>query len=48
MKKIIVFCLLALAIIAVLTVTLCKVSLTRSDETIARIDHKIEMYERGR
>ena len=39
---------LILAIVAAVTITLASTAISRSDDTIARIDRKIEMYERGR
>ena len=49
MKKLM-FCLLvvALAVLVTVTITLASTALHRSDDTIARIDRKIEMYEGGR
>ena len=43
MNKKLLFCLLVMmTIVAALTITLCKVSIARSDETIARVDRHIE------
>lgn len=50
MKKLM-FCLLvavALVVLLTVTITLASTALHRSDDTIERIDRKIEMYERGR
>ncbi len=42
MNKKFLICLLAIVIVTVLMITLSKVSLARSDETIARVDRHIE------
>lgn len=42
MNKKFLICLLVMMIVAVLMITLCKVSLARSNETIARVDRHIE------
>lgn len=42
MNKKFLICLLAIVIVTVLMITLSKVSLARSNETIARVDRHIE------
>lgn len=46
-KKLLAFGIAAIMIVIVL-IAVAKGAETRSDETIARIDAKIEAYERGR
>lgn len=47
-KKLIIFAIVIVLIVAGLMICLCELSLGQSDATIERIDRKIEMYERSR